>query len=303
MAVNRSAIQALLEPGINALMGQYDRRETQWSKIFKTERAEKAVEYRVQMRMLGMAALKAEGSQTTFDNNAGQRYTYNAVMKTIGLGYAITDEAMQDNQYKSDFKAANLSLLESFQELKETLAANVLNNATTYDGTVGGDGKALCATDHPMDGGTWANRFSTDLDLTESALEQAIINIRSNFKNEAGLKINAMGKTLIVPVNLQFTAQRLLKTDLRPGTANNDTNALRTSDFGIKDFIVMDYLTSTRSWFVKTNIEGLIMFERQKFKSSMFTDDFTDNLYVKASERYACIHSDPRVVYGSFPTS
>ena len=125
MAVNRSAIQALLEPGINALMGQYDRRETQWSKIFKTEKAEKAVEYRVQMRMLGMAALKAEGSQTTFDNNAGQRYTYNAVMKTVGLGYAITDEAMQDNQYKSDFKAANLSLLESFQELKETIAANV----------------------------------------------------------------------------------------------------------------------------------------------------------------------------------
>lgn len=303
MAVNRSAIQALLEPGINALMGQYERRETQYNKIFKTEKASKAIEYRVQMRMLGMAALKAEGQSTTFDNNAGQRYTYNAVMKTVGLGYAITSEAMEDNQYKSDFKAANLSLMESFQELKETYGANVLNNATTYDGTVGGDGKALCATDHPMDGGTWANKFSTDLDLSESALEQALINIRSNFKNEAGLKINAMGKTLIVPVNKQFEAQRLLKTELRPGTANNDTNAVRSSDFGIRDFVVMDYLTSTRAWFVKTNIEGLVLFERRKFESSMFTEDFTDNLYVKASERYCFIHSDPRAIYGSFPTS
>jgi hypothetical protein len=303
MAVNKSAIRSLLEPGLALISGEYERKQTIYSKLFKVKKATKGQEYVTQMRFLGLPALKTEGAQTTMDNNAGQRYTYNAVVQTIGLGYSITAEAQEDNQYKSDFKAANLGLMDSFAEMKETLCANILNDGTTYNATVGGDGVALFSTAHPMDGGTWANRFSTDLDLSESALEQGTINIRSNFKNEAGLRINAMPRKLVVPVALQFTAERLIKSELRPGTANNDVNAMRTSEGGIREYIVHDYLTSARAWFVMTNIDGLALWERRKFETQMFTDDFTDNLYVKASERYIPMHHDPRCAYGSFPTS
>src|SRR5204862_530852 len=148
-----------------------------------------------------------------------------------------------------------------------------LNTATTYNASIGGDGVALCSTAHPYDVGTWANTFTTQLDLNESSLLQACLNIRSGFVDEAGLKIYARPTKLLVPVNLIPVAQRLLKTELRPGTANNDVNAIITMPGGINEFIVNDYLTGNYTWFVPTNIDGLVMMERISFETDMWVDN------------------------------
>jgi len=303
MAVNTAQIKSLLEPGLYKVAGDYERKPTQWSRLFKTQKAKLATERAVQMRFVGLPQLKAEGAATAFDNTSGQRFVFNATSFEVGLGYAITRRSMDDNQYTSDFNQSNMGLANSFKEYKEIQCANIFNSGTTYDSNIGGDGKALFATDHPYDTGTWANRFSTDQDLNENSLLQACLNVRSGFVNEAGLKINALPEMLVVPVDLIPTAERLLKSELRPGTANNDTNAIRSMPGGIKDYMPYDYLTSSTAWFITTNIEGLIMFERVKFETNMWTDDVTQNLLVSAYERYVPSYRDPRCVYGSFPTS
>ena len=304
MAVNTAQIKSLLLPGLYKVMGDYEKIETQWSKIFKRQKSTMATESSVQMRMLGIAQLKTEGGATAMDNNAGQRFVYNATSFEVGLGYAITRKSIDDNLYKRDFNAANLSMVHSFQEYKETRAANIFNNGTTYDATIGGDGKPLFATDHPYDYGTWANRPSVDADLNETSLLQGMINIRTGFKNEAGLKIKARAKQLLIPPSLEPTAIRLVKTDLRPGTANNDVNAItRMEGGGITSYLVNDYLTSEHAWFLLTNIDGFIMFERIPFETDMDVDKTTGNLLVFGYERYTPTYVDPRAAYGSFPTS
>lgn len=302
MAVNTAAIRALLEPGLWKISGDYERKPTVWSRLFKTRKAKLATERRVQMRLLGLPELKNEGGATAFDNGAGQRYTYNATTFEISLGFAITRKSVDDNQYASDFSQSSMGLANSFKEYKEIVSANIFNTGTTYDASIGGDGKALFAVDHPYDYGTWGNRFSTDLDLNEASLLQACLNIQSSFVNEAGLKINAMADTLVVPIQLIPVAERLLKTEKRPGTAENDVNAIRTMTGGVKDYISHPYMTSSTQWFVTTNIEGLDMWERVKFETSMWTDDVTDNILTKGYERYTPSYSDPRCVYGSFPS-
>lgn len=303
MALNTAAIRALLEPGLYAVEGDYESKPAQWNKIFKTRKSTKQVEQKAQMRFLGLPALKAEGGSITFDNQSGQRSVWNARSVEVAIGFAVTRLSIDDNLYQEDFSTNALEMSKSFAQYKETFAANVVNNGTTYDATVGGDGVALFSTAHPYDGGTWANRFSTDLDLNEASLLQGCLNIRSDFKNEAGLKINALPEMLVVPVALIPVAERIVKSEYRPGTANNDINAIRSMPGGIKEYMPWDYLTSTRAWFLTTNIDGFIMFERKKFETNMWTDDVTQNLLVSGYERYVPVNHDPRSCYGSFASA
>jgi len=303
MAVNLSAIKDLLLPGLRGVEGKYEQIPSQYDKIFTKHDSKMALERTAEMRFLGLAQLKTEGAQTAFDNAAGERYVYNQEHTEIALGYSITRKAIDDNLYKSQFMPSNLGLIESFQQTKEIYGANVLNTATTYNASVGGDGVALIATNHPIDGGTIANRPAVDVDLNESTLLNAMISIRTNFKDQAGLKVFARGRRLVVPPALEPTAIRLTKTELRPGTANNDVNAIMMTAGGLPEgYMVNDYLTSARAWFLLTNIDGLSYMERVKFESDMQVDFVTDNLLVKGYERYSFGYYNWRSIFGSFPT-
>lgn len=305
MPVSLTSIRDLLKPGLYAVEGKYDMIENQWSKVFTTRKSTMAVERKVQNRFLGLAQLKTEGGQTAFDNNAGERWVYNAESFEVGLGYAITRKAIDDNLYKSEFNPTNLQLLDSFNQFKEIQSADIFNSGTTLIPNIGGDGQPLFSTAHPVDGATFANTFSTPLDLNESSLLQGMINIRQNFVNEANLKIYARARKLVVPVPLEPVAIRLTKTELRPGTANNDVNAILSTGGGLPDgYMVWDYLTSNYAWFLLTNYakDGLLMMKRISFETDMQVDFTTDNLLVKGYERYTPTYNDPRVAFGSFPT-
>ena len=303
MAVNLSSIKDLLLPGLRGVEGKYEMIPSQYDKIFTKHDSKMALERTAEMRYLGLAQLKTEGGQTAFDNGAGERYVYNQEHTEIGLGYAITRKAIDDNLYKTQFAPSNLGLVESFHQTKEIYGANVLNTATTYNSNVGGDGKALCATDHPIDGGTVANKPTVDVDLNEATLLNAMISIRTNFRDQAGLKIFARGRRLVVPAQLEPTANRLLKTELRPGTADNDVNAIMMTAGGLPEgYMVNDFLTSNSAWFLLTNIDGLSYMERVKFETDMQVDFVTDNLLVKGYERYSFSYYNFRSIYGSFPS-
>jgi len=303
MAVNLSAIKDLLLPGLRGVEGKYEQIPSQYDKIFTKHESKMALERTAEMRFLGLAQLKTEGGQTAFDNSAGERFVYNQEHTEIALGYAITRKAIDDNLYKTQFMPSNLGLIESFAQTKEIYGANVLNTATTYNAAVGGDGKALIATDHPIDGGTVANRPTVDVDLNEASLLNGMIAIRTNFRDQAGLKVFARGRRLVVPPQLEPTAIRLTKTELRPGTADNDVNAISSTAGGLPEgYMVNDYLTSASAWFLLTNIDGLSYMERTKFESDMQVDFVTDNLLVKGYERYSFGYYNWRAIWGSFPT-
>ena len=304
MAVNLSAIKDLLLPGLRGVEGKYEMIPSQYDKIFTKHDSKMALERTAEMRYLGLAQLKTEGGQTAFDNNAGERFVYNQEHTEIALGYAITRKAIDDNLYKTQFHPSNLGLIESFQQTKEIYGANILNTATTYNASVGGDGVALCSTSHPIDGGTVANRPSTDVGLNEATLLNAMIAVRTNFKDQAGLKVFARARKLVVPPQLEPTAIRLTKTELRPGTADNDVNAIMMTAGGLPEsYMVNDFLTSAYAWFLLTNIDGLSYMERIKFETDMQVDFVTDNLLVKGYERYSFGYYNWRSIYGSFPTS
>jgi phage major head subunit gpT-like protein len=304
MAVNLSAIKDLLLPGLRGIEGKYEMIPSQYDKIFTKHESRMALERTAEMRYLGLAQLKTEGGQTAFDNGAGERYVYNQEHTEIALGYAITRKAIDDNLYKTQFAPSNLGLVESFQQTKEIYGANILNTATTYNASIGGDGKALIATDHPIDGGTVANKPLVDVDLNEATLLNGMIAVRTNFKDQAGLKVFARARKLIVPPQLEPIAIRLTKTELRPGTADNDVNAIISTSGGLPEgYMVNDFLTSASAWFLLTNIDGLSYMERVKFETDMQVDFVTDNLLVKAYERYSFGYYNWRSIFGSFPTS
>jgi len=304
MAVNLSAIKDLLLPGLRGVEGKYEMIPSQYDKIFTKHDSKMALERTAEMRFLGLAQLKTEGGQTAFDNSAGERFVYNQEHTEIALGYAITRKAIDDNLYKTQFAPSNLGLIESFQQTKEIYGANILNTATTYNGSVGGDGVALCSTAHPIDGSTVANTPVTQVDLNESTLLNSMIAIRANFKDQAGLKVFARGRKLIVPPQLEPVAIRLTKTELRPGTADNDVNAIMMTAGGLPEsYLVNDFLTSSYAWFLLTSIDGLSYMERVKFETDMQVDFVTDNLLVKGYERYSFGYYNWRSIFGSFPTS
>jgi hypothetical protein len=304
MAVNLSQIRDLLLPGLRGVEGKYEMISSQYDKIFTKHESKMALERTAEMRYLGLAQLKTEGGQTAFDPNAGERFVFNQEHTEIALGYAITRKAIDDNLYKTQFMPSNLGLVESFQQTKEIYGANILNTATTYNAAVGGDGVALCSTAHPIDGGTVANTPTTQVDLNEATLLNAMIAVRTNFKDQAGLKIFARGRKLIVPPQLEPVAIRLTKTELRPGTADNDVNAIMMTAGGLSEgYMVNDFLTSAYAWFLLTNIDGLAYMERIKFETDMQVDFVTDNLLVKGYERYSFGYYNWRSIFGSFPTS
>lgn len=304
MAVNLSQIKDLLLPGLRGVEGKYEMIPSQYDKIFTKHDSKMALERTAEMRYLGLAQLKTEGGQTAFDNGAGERFIYNQEHTEIALGYAITRKAIDDNLYKTQFHPSNLGLIESFQQTKEIYGANILNTATTYNSSIGGDGVALCADDHPIDGGTVSNIPSTPVDLNESTLLNAMIAVRTNFKDQAGLKVFARARKLIVAPQNEPVAIRLIKTELRPGSADNDVNAILSTAGGLPEsYMVNDFLTSPYAWFLLTNIDGLSYMSRVKFETDMQVDFVTDNLLVKGYERYSFGYYNWRSIFGSFPSS
>jgi hypothetical protein len=304
MAVNLSQIRDLLLPGLRGVEGKYEQIPSQYDKVFTKHVSSMALERTAEMRFLGLAQLKTEGGQVAFDNAAGERFVYNQEHIEIAIGYAMTRKAIDDNLYKSQFHPSNLGLMESFQQTKEIYGANILNTGNTYINSVGGDGVSLFNTAHPIDGSTYANRPTVDVDLNEATLLNGMIQIRTGFRDQAGLRMFARARKLIVPPSLEPVAIRLLKTELRPGTSDNDVNAILTTSGGLPEsYMTMDFLTSNFAWFLLTNIDGLSYMERIKFETDMQVDFLTDNLLVKGYERYSFGYYNPRAGWATYPTA
>ena len=299
MAIARSQLLKELEPGLNALFGlEYDRYDNEHAEIYDTETSDRAFEEEVMLAGFGSAPEKAEGSAVSFDI-ANESFTARYTHETIALAFAITEEASEDNLYARLSSRYTRALARSMSNTKQVKAASVLNNA--FDsGFTFGDGKELCATDHPTSGGgNFSNELATSADLNETSLEQSLIDI-SGFIDERGLKIALMGKKLIIPVNLQFVAERLMASNLRTGTADNDINAVRNMGMLPEGYVVNHFLTDTDAFFIKTDSpNGFKHFERAAIATSMEGDFDTGNVRYKARERYSFGVSDPRCVFGS----
>lgn len=304
MAIDLAQIYELTRPGLRAVEGQYKQIPNRLDKIFKRGKSRLGVERTAESRYLPTAQLRQDGGQTYMDNNSGVRYVYNHEHFQVALGYAITLQSIEDNLYETQFPSSNLGLQRSFAQTKEIFAANVLNTGNVYNAAVQGDGVALFSTAHPYDGGTWANTPTNQVDLTESTLLAALTQVRSGFRDLAGLRLHCAGRLLVVPPALEWCAARLVKSDLRPGTDMNDVNALRATGSLPDGYLVNEYLSSQFPWFVITDTdEGLLYLDRAPFEISMDIDWTTDNLLVKGRERYYVGYSNPRGAWASFPTS
>jgi len=298
MAISRGQLVKELEPGLNALFGlEYKRYENQHAEIFDTENSDRAFEEEVMLSGFANAEVKPEGSGVTFDN-AQETFTARYTHETIALAFAITEEAIEDNLYDRLASRYTKALARSMANTKQVKAANVLNNGFSAS-YAGGDGKALLATDHPTIAGTFSNELATSADLNETSLEQALIDIAA-LTDERGLKIAAKGVKMIIPSELQFTAERLMKSAQRVGTADNDINAIKSMGMIPQGYVVNNYLTDTDAFFIKTDVpNGMKMFVRSPIKTSMEGDFDTGNVRYKARERYSFGWSDPRGIFGS----
>ena len=299
MAISRQQLAKELEPGLNALFGlEYQNYENQHTEIFDIENSDRAFEEEVMLSGFANAAVKSEGSAVTFDT-ANESFTSRYTHETIALAFAITEEAIEDNLYDRIATRYTKALARSMAQTKQIKAANVLNNGFSSS-FPGGDGKELFATDHPtQSAGELKNELSTSADLSETSLEQAMIDIAA-FKDERGFKIAARGLKLIIPSELQFTAERILKSPARVGTADNDLNALSSKGMLPQGYVVNNYLTDTDAFFIKTDVpNGMKMFNRANLKTAMEGDFDTGNVRYKARERYSFGFSDWRGMFGS----
>ena len=298
MAISRGQLVKELEPGLNALFGlEYKRYENQHAEIFDTENSDRAFEEEVMLSGFANAQVKPEGSGVTFDN-AQETFTARYSHETIALAFAITEEAIEDNLYDRLASRYTKALARSMANTKQVKAANVLNNAFNSS-FAGGDGKELCATNHPTIAGTFSNELATSADLNETSLEQSLIDIAA-LTDERGLKIAARGVKMIIPSELQFTAERLMKSAGRVGTADNDINAVVSMGMIPQGYVVNNYLTDTDAYFIKTDVpNGMKMFVRSPIKTAMEGDFDTGNVRYKARERYSFGFSDPRGIFGS----
>ena len=298
MAISRSQLVKELEPGLNALFGlEYNRYDNEHAEIFASETSDRAFEEEVMLSGFGTAATKAEGAMVTMDQ-ATEAYTSRYTHNTVALGFAITEEAIEDNLYDRLAGRYTRALARSMAQSKQITAANVLNNG--FDTANGGDGKALMTTDHPLaNGGTFRNELSTASDLSETSLEQSLIDIAA-FVDERGLKIALQGRKLIIPKELQFTAERIMKSPLRVGTADNDINAMANMGMIPEGYRVNHFLTDTDAFFIMTDApNGLKHFVRSPIKTAIEGDFDTGNVRFKARERYSFGFSDPRGIFGS----
>ena len=298
MAISRGQLVKELEPGLNALFGlEYNNYANEHAEIFDTENSDRAFEEEVMLSGFANAPIKAEGTSVSFDN-AQETFTARYTHETLALAFAITEEAIEDNLYDRLASRYTKALARSMANTKQVKAANVLNNAFSSS-SAGGDGKELCATDHPIVAGTDRNELSTAADLNETSLEQSLIDIAA-LTDERGLKIAAQGTKLIIPSALQFTAERLMKSAGRTGTADNDINAVVSKGMVPQGYVVNHYLTDTDAFFIKTDVpNGLKHFVRAPMKTAMEGDFTTGNVRYKARERYSFGFSDWRGIFGS----
>ena len=303
MSISLASIKNQLLPGLLDVTGEYDQVPQEWEGVFTTKNSNLNQERTLQVRFLGPSRLKTEGGATYFDNDSGDRWQYSLEPVEASIGYSITRKAIDDGLYKDKFRPANLGLQQAMRAFWNVQAANIFNTASTYITALGGDGQALLSTAHPVDTGTFANTSSTPLSLNEASLISGAKLIRKNFVDEAGILQDIFAEDLIIPVNLEDTAIRLLKSDLRPGTANNDLNVIPTLAGGIKQYRILRYLTSDYPWFLTTTVKGLIHLQRIPFETDMFVDFDTDNLKVKAYERGGFFYNDPRCLFGQMATS
>ncbi len=298
MAISRQQLVKELEPGLNALFGlEYKRYDNEHAEIYDTENSDRAFEEEVMLSGFGNAQTKAEGQGVSFDD-AQETFTSRYQHETIALAFAITEEAIEDNLYDRLASRYTKALARSMANTKQVKAANVLNNA--FDSSFkGGDGKELCATDHPTLSGSFSNELATSADLNETSLEQSMIDIAA-LTDERGMKIAARGVKMIIPSELQFTAERLMKSQGRTGTADNDINALANMGMLPQGYVINHFLTDTDAFFIKTDVpNGMKMFVRAPIKTAMEGDFDTGNVRYKARERYSFGFSDPRGIFGS----
>jgi hypothetical protein len=298
MAISRAQMVKELLPGLNALFGmEYGRYGEEHKEIFETESSDRSFEEEVKLSGFSAAPVKAEGDAISYDA-AQEAFTSRYNHETIALGFSITEEAVEDNLYDSLSSRYTKALARAMAYTKQIKAASVLNNAFTS--ATGGDGKALCATDHPLvSGGTNSNEPAVAADLNETSLEAAVIQI-GGWTDERGLLIAAKPKKLIIPRDLMFVATRLLKTEGRVSTADNDINAIATNGAIPGGYAVNNFLTDSDAWFLTTDIpNGLKHFVRTSLTTKMEGDFDTGNVRYKARERYSFGWSDPLGIFGS----
>ena len=298
MAISRAQLVKELEPGLNALFGmEYKGYEQEHTQIYDIESSDRAFEEEVMLSGFGEAPVKTEGAGLAYDN-AQEVFTARYTHETIALAFSLTEEAVEDNLYDRLARRYTMALARSMATTKQIKAASVLNGAFTT--SIGGDGAALCSTDHPIIGGPdQKNELATAADLSETSLEQALIDIQS-LVDERNLKIAIQGLKLIIPKELQFTADRILKSTLRVGTADNDINAIKNMGMIPQGYTVNHYLTDPDAWFIKTDApNGMKMFERVSMKTAFEGDFETGNMRYKARERYSFGFSDWRGIFGS----
>jgi hypothetical protein len=300
MAISRAQLLKELLPGLNALFGlTYKTYEEEHKEIFEIETSERSFEEEVKLSGFASAPVKNEGSAINYDNAQevwSARYTH----ETIALGFSITEEAMEDNLYDSLSARYTKSLARAMAYTKQVKGASVLNNAFAASGFTGGDGVVLCSTSHPtVAGGVNSNRPTTGADLNETSLEAAVIQIAA-WTDERGLLIAARPKKLIIPPALMFVATRILQTELRTQTSDNDINALKSMSAIPGGYSVNHYLTDTNAWFLMTDVpNGLKHFIRAPLKQAMDGDFDTGNVRYKSRERYSFGWSDPLGIFGS----
>jgi len=300
MAISRAQLLKELLPGLNALFGmEYAKYGEEHAEIYETESSDRSFEEEVKLSGFSAAPVKNEGAAIEYDS-AQEAWTARYTHETIAMGFSITEEAMEDNLYDSLSSRYTKALARAMAYTKQVKAAAVLNNAFSGSGVTYGDGKVLCATDHPLvSGGTNSNTFTVGADLNETSLEAAVIQI-AGWTDERGLLIAAKPRKLIVPPALQFVATRLLDTEGRVGTADNDLNALRNNGSIPEGYSVNHYLTDTNAWFLLTDVpNGLKHFVRTPMATSMDADFDTGNARYKARERYSFGVSDPLGIFGS----
>ncbi len=302
MAISRAQLAKELEPGLNALFGMsYDTYDREYEEIFSIEDSQRAFEEEVLITGFGSAPVKTEGQGVSFDT-ASEGFTARYTHDTIALAFSLTDEAVEDNLYDSLGRRYVKALARSMANTKEVKGADVLNNAfnTSF---AGGDGQPLISTAHPLaGGGTLANRATTMADLNETSLEDSLIDI-STFTDDRGLTISVQATKLVIPPQLTFVADRILNSQQRVGTADNDINAIRNTGVLHGGYTVNHYLTDPDAYFILTSVtesgEGLKMFQRTAMETSMEPDFSTGNIRYKARERYSFGFSDWRGIYGS----
>lgn len=301
MTINTTAISELLKPGLNSVFADANIVKAQWKEIFEVSTSDMAQETDVEVKMLGLASVMQEGAATSF-GSMGQQTVTNYVHRYVGIGYIITRQAIQDNLYKSKFPMQAKALANSFAATKETICAAVLNNGFDSNYPTG-DGQPLYSTSHPLSGGTFANTFTTQADLNETSLQDAIVAIQ-RFQSAAGLRMQAKPRKMVIGPWLQFQASRLLNSQFQAETANNAINAINYSNMIPQGFVVNQYLTDQNAFHILTDVDnGFRYFQREPMETDVRPAEDTWSIKVLGIERYSAGVSNTRAAFASSGSS